>query len=150
MSARAFNQMHCPIGNFADVENAWRHGLEMALRLGFPQADAAKIAVVISELGRNIKRYAGRGSITLTASAGEDKYIQIVAQDQVPGIPNVERVLAGGYSTSRGMGVGVSGSKRLMDEFAIQSVIGQGTTIRATKLLRQRFRKESDNYEYSR
>jgi serine/threonine-protein kinase RsbT len=113
----------------------------MALRLGFPRAEATKIAVVISELGRNIKRYAGRGSITLTACDGEEKCIQIVAQDQGPGIQDVERVLAGGYSTSKGMGVGVSGSRRLMDEFAIQSITGAGTTIRTTKLLRQDLRE---------
>jgi serine/threonine-protein kinase RsbT len=137
VSARSFNRMRCPIGSFADVENAWRRGLEMALRMGFPEADANKIAVVISELGRNIEQYAGRGSITLTACAGEDTSIQIVARDKGPGIPDVERVLAGGYSTSRGLGIGVSGSRQLMDEFAIQSVIGAGTTIKTTKLLRE-------------
>jgi serine/threonine-protein kinase RsbT len=138
VSARSFNQTRCPIGSFADVENAWRRGLEMARRMGFPEADANKIAVVISELGRNIEQYAGRGSITLTACAREDDTsIQIVARDKGPGIPDVERVLAGGYSTSRGLGIGVSGSRQLMDEFAIQSVIGAGTTIKTTKLLRE-------------
>ena len=81
-------------------------------------------------------RYAGQGSITLTTHAGENKRIQIVARDQGLGISDIERVLAGGYSTSKGLGMGLSGSKQLMDEFEIQSVAGEGTTIRAVKSLR--------------
>jgi serine/threonine-protein kinase RsbT len=52
-----------------------------------------------------------------------------------PGIPDVARVLSGGYSTSKGLGLGISGSRRLMDEFELRSVVGEGTTIEAVKLL---------------
>lgn len=124
-----------PISSLVDVVRARRRGLEIALEMGFPQAEATKIAVVISELGRNIERYARNGSVTVTANRRE-KYIMIVAQDWGPGIPDVERVLAGGYSTSQGLGLGISGSKRLVDKFDIQSVVGVGTTVKAVKWLR--------------
>jgi serine/threonine-protein kinase RsbT len=126
------------ITGLSDVVNARRHGLDMAIQLGFHQAEATKIAVVISELGRNIERYAGDGTITVTSQGGGDAYIQIVAEDHGPGIPDVARVLAGGYTTSRGMGLGLSGSKRLMDEFSVKSTVGVGTTVRAVKWLKAR------------
>jgi serine/threonine-protein kinase RsbT len=127
--------MHFRIGCSMDVERAWRCGLRTALDMGFSPPDASKVAVVISELGRNIERYAGKGSITLRAETGRRACIQIVAEDQGPGIPDLDLVLAGGHSTSNGMGLGVSGSRRLMDEFEIQSALGEGTTIRAMKWL---------------
>ncbi|MFN2269352.1 MAG: ATP-binding protein [Anaerolineae bacterium] len=125
-----------PINSLVDVVRARRRGLEMAQALGFPLAEATKIAVVISELGRNIERYVGQGSITVTAHSEDEKYILIVAQDNGAGIPDVDRVMAGGYSTSGGLGLGLSGSKRLMDKFDINSIAGVGTTIKAVKWLR--------------
>jgi serine/threonine-protein kinase RsbT len=125
-----------PINSLVDVVRARRRGLEMAQAIGFPLAEATKIAVVISELGRNIERYVGQGSITVTAHVEDEKYILVIAQDRGPGIPDVERALAGGYSTSGGLGLGLSGSKRLMDKFDIQSIAGVGTTIKAVKWLR--------------
>jgi serine/threonine-protein kinase RsbT len=125
-----------PINSLVDVVRARRRGLEIAQEMGFPLAEATKIAVVISELGRNIERYVGQGAITVTTHLGREKYIVIVAQDRGSGIPDVDRVLEGGYSTSGGLGLGVSGSKRLMDKFDIQSIAGMGTTVKAIKLLR--------------
>ena len=129
------NRLFFSIGSFWDVESARQCGTETALAMGFPWADAIKIAVVISELGRNIERYAGKGSITLTAYTGTHPRIQIIAEDQGPGIPDLDLVLEGGHSTSDGLGLGVSGSRRLMDEFEIQSMIGAGTKITAVKRL---------------
>ncbi|MBN1979449.1 MAG: ATP-binding protein [Anaerolineae bacterium] len=125
-----------PINSLVDVVRARRRGLEMAQALGFPLAEATKIAVVISELGRNIERYVGQGSITVTAHSEDEKYILIVAQDNGAGIPDVDRAMAGGYSTSGGLGLGLSGSKRLMDKFDIKSITGVGTTIKTVKWLR--------------
>jgi serine/threonine-protein kinase RsbT len=125
-----------PINSLVDVVRARRRGLEIAQEMGFPLAEATKIAVVISELGRNIERYVGQGAITVTAHLGKEKYIVVMAQDRGSGISDVDRVLAGGYSTSGGLGLGVSGSKRLMDKFDIQSIAGVGTTVKAIKLLR--------------
>ena len=133
MAQKQPEQRRFTIKNVVDVVRARRSGLGIALGMGFHQAEANKVAVVISELGRNIELYAGEGTITVTIY---DRRIEVVAEDHGPGIPDVERVLAGGYTTSQGMGLGVSGSKRLMDEFEIRSVVNEGTTIRAVKRLR--------------
>jgi serine/threonine-protein kinase RsbT len=125
------------INGLVDVVAARRAGLKTALDVGFSEIEATSIAVVISELGRNIERYAKTGVITVTAHFGTLAYVEVVAEDNGPGIEDVERVLAGGYTTSRGMGLGISGSKRLMDEFDVQSTVGEGTTIKAVKRLRQ-------------
>ncbi len=129
------SRQHFPIRRSADVEGASQRGMAIALAIGFSQMDAYRIAMVISELGRNIEQYAGRGSITLTPHIGKNRCIEIVAQDQGPGIPNVEQVLAGGYSTSKGLGLGLLVSRHLMDEFELESVVGEGTTIKAVKSL---------------
>ncbi len=133
MAQKQPEQRRFTIKNVVDVVRARRSGLGIALGMGFHQAEANKVAVVISELGRNIELYAGEGTITVTVY---DRRIEVVAEDHGPGIPDVERVLAGGYTTSQGMGLGVSGSKRLMDEFEIHSVAGEGTRIKAVKRLR--------------
>ncbi len=119
-----------------DVITARRRGLEMALAMGFVQPEATKIAVVISELGRNIENYAGMGYITMVAQTGPQAFFEIIAQDTGPGISDVKKAMTHGYSTSRGLGVGLSGSKKLMDEFEIRSRVGLGTTVKAKKWLR--------------
>ena len=124
-----------PINNLINVVTTRRQGLEMAKKLGFGLPDATKIAVVISELARNITLYTEGGTITLIPYNGERKGIKVIAQDTGPGIEDVERVLAGGYTTSKGLGMGISGSNKIMDEFEIQTVLGGGTTIKATKWL---------------
>ncbi|MFC1974975.1 anti-sigma regulatory factor [Chloroflexota bacterium] len=135
MANELLDPVRLPINNLINVVSTRRRGLEMAQKLGFSLPDATKIAVVISELARNITLYTEGGTITLIALAGNKKGIRIIAQDKGPGIEDVERVLAGGYTTSKGLGMGVSGSKNIMDEFEIQTVIGGGTTIKATKWL---------------
>jgi len=124
------------ISSVMDVVHVRRQGLEMALELGFPTPEATKIAVVISELGRNIVLYTKGGLINLIAYTGDRKGIKIIAQDQGPGIDNLNQVLEGGYTSSNGLGLGVSGSKRIMDEFEIKSVAGVGTKITSVKWLR--------------
>lgn len=126
-----------PISSVIDVVTARRLGLEMAQALGFPLPEATKIAVTISELARNIVLYTGgKGTIHLVVvDTGHKKGIKIIAEDSGPGIENVDLVMQGGHSTSRGLGLGLSGSKRLMDEFKILSVVGKGTIITAIKWL---------------
>jgi serine/threonine-protein kinase RsbT len=135
MAGEHLEPVKLPINNLINVVTTRRRGLEMALKLGFSLPDATKIAVVISELARNITLYTEGGTITLIPYAGERRGIKVIAQDKGPGIEDVNRVLAGGYTTSKGLGMGISGSKKIMDEFEIQSVIGAGTTIKATKWL---------------
>ncbi|MFP4438153.1 MAG: anti-sigma regulatory factor [Chloroflexaceae bacterium] len=103
---------------------------DTAKALGFGAIDQARIATAVSELARNIFLYAGTGSITVREVERQSrKGIEIVCEDQGPGIPDIDLVMQDGYSTSRGMGMGLPGAKRLMDEFDIRSHEGEGTTI---------------------
>jgi serine/threonine-protein kinase RsbT len=103
---------------------------DTAKALGFGAIDQARIATAVSELARNIFLYAGTGSITVREVERQSrKGIEIVCEDQGPGIPDIDLVMQDGYSTSRGMGMGLPGAKRLMDEFEIRSHEGEGTTI---------------------
>jgi serine/threonine-protein kinase RsbT len=107
---------------------------DTAKSLGFGPIDQARIATAVSELARNIYLYAGTGSVTVReVEKGAHKGIEIVCDDQGPGIPDVELSLQDGYSTSRGMGMGLPGAKRLMDEFSIATQEGVGTTITCRK-----------------
>lgn len=107
---------------------------DMAKTLGFGAIDQARIATAVSELARNIFLYAGSGSVSVKGvERNGRKGIEIVCDDQGPGISNIELVMQDGYSTSRGMGMGLPGAKRLMDEFDIRSREGAGTTITCRK-----------------
>jgi serine/threonine-protein kinase RsbT len=129
--------LHFRIESVHDVSAARRKALLMALDMGFANADATKVAVVVSELGRNMVSYAGKGTITVLTNRepGTRKYIKIIADDKGPGIKNLNLVLDGGYTTSGGMGLGVSGSRKLMDEFNVRTGENEGTTITAVKWL---------------
>jgi len=95
------------------------------------------IATAISELARNIVMYAGQGEVIIrSVEISNGKSIVIVARDNGPGIRSVEDALRDGYSTSGGLGLGLPGVKRLMDEFAIESELGQGTMVTIKKWLR--------------
>jgi serine/threonine-protein kinase RsbT len=123
-----------PIKTSVDVIIARRKAMNMATQLGFPAPEATKIAVVVSELTRNIILYTNGGNVVLTAYKTESKHFEIIARDNGPGIADMNKVMTGGYSTSKGLGKGVSGSKRLMDTFDVHST-NKGTTIKATKKL---------------
>ncbi len=124
------------IVNLGNVVEARRYGLNTALVMGFHQAEATKVAVVISELARNIERYVGVGTVSVISHQGTDCYIEIIAEDRGSGIKDLDRVLSGIYASRTGLGLGLAGSKRLMDEFEIQSATGKGTKVRAVKYLR--------------
>lgn len=120
-----------------DIVAARQLGRNEAKALGFGTVDQARITTAISELARNIYLYASIGVIEIErVEAGTEKKIVVVAIDQGPGIKDVRKVMEDGYSTSGGLGAGLPGVKRLMDSLDIQSVIGEGTTIRAEKWLR--------------
>jgi serine/threonine-protein kinase RsbT len=107
---------------------------DTAKTLGFGAIDQARIATAVSELARNIFLYAGTGSVTVReVERPGRKGIEIVCEDQGPGIADISVVMQDGYSTSRGMGMGLPGAKRLMDEFDIKSKEGFGTTIMCRK-----------------
>jgi serine/threonine-protein kinase RsbT len=119
-----------PINSDLDIIKARQEGRRLAGQVGFTLTDLALIATAISELARNIVRYAKRGEIAMRPLTNSShRGIEIVARDQGPGIKDVEQVLQVGFSTSGGLGLGLPGVRRLMDEFEIQSRLGYGTTI---------------------
>jgi serine/threonine-protein kinase RsbT len=130
------NEIQVSIGTDTDVIEARQVGRSLAAGLGFSATEATMIVTAISELARNILLYAKSGEIILRAIENNGRRgIGVIARDNGPGIPDVARALQGGYSTSGGLGLGLAGSRRLMDEFEISSVVGQGTTITVKKWL---------------
>ena len=104
---------------------------------GFGLTDVTRIVTAASELARNIFRYAKKGEMTWTIlSDGRKKGIELVFDDQGPGIADVDAALGDGYTTSRSMGMGLPGTKRLMDDMVVDSRIGEGTTITIRKWTR--------------
>ncbi|MCK0473871.1 anti-sigma regulatory factor [Halalkalibacter sp. APA_J-10(15)] len=131
-----------------EVKNEWgivaarQAGRTLSKEIGFGSVDQARITTAISELARNIYLYAKRGEICIQKvekkSQVAKKYgIRVIARDRGPGIPDVRQVMTDGFTTSGGMGAGLPGVKRLMDEFTIDSNEGEGTTITTIKWLIQ-------------
>src|SRR5690349_19369731 len=118
-----------PIAQGGDIITARQQGRTLAAQLGFSSADQTLIATAISEMARNILVYAKRGEIILRCEQESQLGIAIVARDEGPGIPDIERALRDGYSTSGSLGVGLPGTKRIMDEFTIISEVGKGTMV---------------------
>ncbi|WP_221569014.1 anti-sigma regulatory factor [Alkalihalobacillus sp. TS-13] len=125
------------VRNEWDIVSARQLGRDLAKDLGFSSVDQARITTAISELARNIYLYAGNGKICIEPiEEGNRKGLRIVANDTGPGIEDIRKVMEDGYTTSGGLGAGLPGVKRLMDEFAIQSTVDVGTEIYITKWLR--------------
>jgi serine/threonine-protein kinase RsbT len=129
----ADTQIH--ITSDRDVVTARQHGRAVALQAGFSLSEATLIATAISELARNIVSYAQQGNITLRPVNGSSgiRGLTIVASDSGPGITDIAQALRDGYSSSGGLGLGLPGVRRLMDEFDIASPAGGGTTVTVTK-----------------
>lgn len=120
-----------------DIVAARQLGRNEAKKIGFGTVDQARITTAISELARNIYLYAGEGRIEITRIYSEKLYgISIVASDTGPGIADIRKVMDDGYTTSGGLGAGMPGVRRLMDEFNLVSKQEVGTTITAIKWLR--------------
>jgi serine/threonine-protein kinase RsbT len=122
------------IGNPDDIVAARKAGHQLALDLGFSLTDVTMIATAISEIARNITSYAGRGAVVVMVQEREGRKALVVrAEDEGPGIADIERALEDGYSTGRGLGLGLPGARRLMDRLVIESKLGQGTVIEMWK-----------------
>jgi serine/threonine-protein kinase RsbT len=127
-------EVRVPIDSDSDVVLARRTGRAIAADIGFTSPDLALIAATISELAHNLLAYASDGEITVRTITDPDRVgLVVVADDNGPGIPDVDRALLDGYSTSGGLGLGLPGVRRLMDEFVISSHPGMGTTVTVTK-----------------
>lgn len=118
----------------ADVVTARARAKQMAGVLGFSRTDQTLIAAAVSEVARNIVVYAGTGEIVLRPQRGDGRWgLTVVARDEGPGIADLEKALTDGYSTAGSLGVGLPGSRRLMDSLEIDSEIGRGTTVTMLK-----------------
>lgn len=128
------DEISIPITGEADIVAARQAGRELAARLGFTGSDLTVIATAISEVVRNIVVYAGHGELRLaTLREGRWPGLVVVAADRGPGIPDVEQAMRDGFSTGGSLGLGLPGARRLMDEFAIVSGVGTGTTVTMKK-----------------
>jgi serine/threonine-protein kinase RsbT len=103
----------------------------VAAALGFRALDQTRLATVASELARNIVKYGegGRLIVQPTEDPNGRQALRLIFEDQGPGIPNIEDAMSNGFSTGRGLGYGLPGSKRLVDEFKIESEVGRGTRV---------------------
>lgn len=117
-----------------DIVLACQKGRALAAQLGLSDNNQVVVVIAISEIAQNIVHYAGQGTMIFQPIAQDKKTgIEIIAQDQGPGIADIDLVLQDGYSTGGGLGLGLPGARRLMDEFEISSEVGRGTTITMKK-----------------
>lgn len=124
------DEIRVPIDSEADIVTARQQGRALAAQLGFSSGELTLIATAISEVARNIVAYAKLGEILLShAKQSSRRGIVVVARDEGPGIPDIAQAMQDGYSTSHGLGLGLPGARRLMDEFEIVSQVGKGTTV---------------------
>jgi len=118
-----------------DVVTARQRARELAAGLELTSTDQTLLATAISEVARNITTYAKRGevAVAIVEDDGGRRGIRVVASDEGPGIEDIERALQDGYTTGGGLGLGLPGARRLVDEFEIESAPRQGTTVRLVK-----------------
>ena len=122
------------VTNSDDIVTARQAGHELARQLGFSLTDVTMIATAISEIARNITSYAGRGEVRVGLQYRDGRQALVVrAEDDGPGIVDIERALEDGYSTGRGLGLGLPGARRLMDRLIVESAPGKGTIVEMWK-----------------
>jgi serine/threonine-protein kinase RsbT len=122
------------IQSSADIVLVRQAVRQFAVELGFRLVDQTKIVTAASELARNTLDYGGGGTVKLEAlEEGSRRGLRLTFEDSGPGIPDIELALKDGYTTGGGLGLGLSGTKRLVNEFNIVSHVGEGTCITITK-----------------
>jgi serine/threonine-protein kinase RsbT len=128
------DEVRISINSDADLVTARAEGRARAERLGFPRPDPTLIATAISEVARNIVVHVGGGEIVLKPFQETDRYgLVVIASDEGPGIRNVEAALRDEYSGRGGLGLGLPGARRLMDDFEVTSDADTGTTVTMKK-----------------
>jgi serine/threonine-protein kinase RsbT len=134
------DEVRVPVNADADLVTARAEGRAMAERLGFPRPDPTLIATAISEVARNIVVHVGCGEIVLQPFEEANRYgLVVIARDEGPGIRDVDAALRDDYSGRGGLGLGLPGARRLMDDFHVASDADNGTTVTMKKW---RFRDE--------
>ena len=128
------DEIRVPIASDADMVPARAHGRMLATKLGFSRTDATLVATAISEIARNIVVHVGRGEIVIRPLYEDDRYgLLVIAQDKGQGIRDVGAALEQGVASGVGLGLGLPGARRLMDEFEIASELGKGTVVTMKK-----------------
>lgn len=123
-----------PVHTSDDVSRARQAVRAWATKIGFSLVDQTKIVTAASELARNIIIYAGEGQMRLEElENGNSRGLRLTFEDRGPGIPDIEQALKDGYTTGNGLGLGLSGARRLSNEFHITSEIGLGTKVTITR-----------------
>jgi len=118
------------IRSSSDIVHVRQQVRTLAVAMGFGLVDQTKIVTAASELARNTVDYGKGGTVTLeTIQSGKRTGLRLIFEDKGPGIPDIELAMTDGYTSNRGLGLGLSGSKRLMHEFEIVSKVGKGTKI---------------------
>ncbi|MGB7356368.1 MAG: anti-sigma regulatory factor, partial [Acidobacteriaceae bacterium] len=117
-----------------DVVQARQRAREVAAELGLDNQDQIRMATATSEIARNAFRYARNGRVQFAVGLNEPQVLEVTITDSGPGISNLEEILEGRYKSTTGMGMGIVGTRRLMDDFAIEAT-AKGTTVRMAKRL---------------
>jgi serine/threonine-protein kinase RsbT len=127
-------EVRIPIASEGDLVPARAEGRALALALGFSATDATLIATAISEIARNIVVHVGAGEMVMQPVIEDRRHgLRIIASDKGGGIRDVEAALEFGYASRGGLGIGLPGARRLMDEFVLDSKTDGGTTVTMTK-----------------
>jgi serine/threonine-protein kinase RsbT len=130
-------ETHVPIQHEIDIVTARQKGRELAALSGLSRTEQTLIATAISEVARNIVVYAHHGEVVLAPLEQQGRRgVLVVARDEGPGIADPDLAMRDGFSTSRSLGMGLPGAKRLMDEFELSTIVGKGTTITMKKWVR--------------
>jgi serine/threonine-protein kinase RsbT len=130
VSAGEQPEVEVPISSDADIVEARQQGRALAASAGVVATDLTLVATAISEIARNIVTHAGDGRIAMTVVEEKGRRgVMIVASDDGPGIEDVDQALEDGFSTGAGLGLGLPGARRIMDDFTIRSKPGEGTTV---------------------
>lgn len=130
-------QGEVPIQEETDIVVARRTVREAAAQVGFGHVDTTRIVTAASELARNTFKYGSGGVMYWRAvEDGEARGIELRFEDHGPGIPDPDQALQEGFSSAGGLGMGLPGAKRLMDEMELHSTVGAGTTVIVKKWLR--------------
>jgi serine/threonine-protein kinase RsbT len=123
-----------PLRNEQDIVMARQAVRKLLQELSFSLVDQTKMVTAASELARNALIYGGGGTMTCDVlTDGLKRGLRLTFADQGPGIPNVDLALSDGWTTGKGMGMGLGGAKRLVNEFHIESAPGRGTTVTITR-----------------